>query len=41
MAPFHHHLELSGWAETRIVTRFMLITALLVTLALAFGAGFR
>ena len=25
-APFHHHLELSGWAETQIVTRFWLIS---------------
>ncbi len=24
-APFHHHLELSGWAETQIVTRFWLV----------------
>lgn len=39
MAPFHHHLELSGWSEPRIVSRFMLITAVLVALALALGAG--
>ena len=25
-APFHHHLELSGWAETQIVTRFWLVS---------------
>jgi phospho-N-acetylmuramoyl-pentapeptide-transferase len=25
-APFHHHLNLSGWAETQIVTRFWLIS---------------
>jgi len=25
-APFHHHLELIGWAETQIVTRFWLIS---------------
>ncbi len=26
MAPYHHHLELCGWPETKIVTRFWLIT---------------
>ncbi len=25
MAPIHHHFELSGWPETRVVTRFWLI----------------
>ena len=25
-APFHHHLQLSGWAETQIVTRFWIIS---------------
>jgi phospho-N-acetylmuramoyl-pentapeptide-transferase len=39
MAPFHHHLELSGWPEPRVVLRFWLVTAVLVVLALAFGAG--
>jgi len=36
-APFHHHLELSGWAETQIVTRFWLISivAAMVGVALA------
>jgi phospho-N-acetylmuramoyl-pentapeptide-transferase len=29
MAPLHHHLELSGWAETQIVGMFYLINALL------------
>jgi phospho-N-acetylmuramoyl-pentapeptide-transferase len=37
MAPFHHHLELSGWPETRIVLRFWLITAVLVAAAYAWG----
>jgi len=27
MAPLHHHLELSGWSEKKIVTVFVLITA--------------
>jgi phospho-N-acetylmuramoyl-pentapeptide-transferase len=36
-APFHHHLELSGWAETQIVTRFWLVSivAAMVGVALA------
>lgn len=28
MTPIHHHFELSGWAETKIVIRFWLIAAL-------------
>ncbi len=34
MAPFHHHLELCGWSETRICTTFSVVTALLCLLAL-------
>jgi phospho-N-acetylmuramoyl-pentapeptide-transferase len=34
MAPFHHHLELSGWTETRIVATFYIINAILVVLAI-------
>ncbi|ACK68287.1 phospho-N-acetylmuramoyl-pentapeptide-transferase [Rippkaea orientalis PCC 8801] len=33
MAPLHHHLELSGWAETQIVGLFYLINAGLAVLA--------
>ncbi|MBQ4068475.1 MAG: phospho-N-acetylmuramoyl-pentapeptide-transferase [Lachnospiraceae bacterium] len=29
MAPIHHHLEMCGWSETRIVTVFSTITAIL------------
>ncbi len=29
MAPIHHHFELCGWAETRVVAVFSIITALL------------
>ncbi len=29
MAPFHHHLELSGWAETKIVSVFTIVTIIL------------
>jgi len=27
MSPLHHHFELSGWSETRVVMRFWLVTA--------------
>lgn len=37
MAPLHHHFELSGWPETRIVLRFWLVTAALVAAAFAWG----
>ena len=33
MAPFHHHFERSGWAETTVVIRFWLIASM----ACAFG----
>ena len=28
MAPFHHHFELVGWAETTVIIRFWLLTAI-------------
>ncbi len=34
MAPIHHHFELGGWSETRIVAVFTIITILLCLLAL-------
>ncbi|MCC8067474.1 MAG: phospho-N-acetylmuramoyl-pentapeptide-transferase [Clostridiales bacterium] len=34
MAPIHHHFELCGWSETRIVTVFTIVTAFLCLLAL-------
>ena len=34
MAPIHHHFEKCGWEETRIVTVFTIITALLCLVAL-------
>lgn len=34
MAPIHHHFELCGWSETRIVTVFSIITAVLCLVAL-------
>lgn len=38
MAPIHHHFEMCGWSETRIVTVFTVITAFLCLLALV-GIG--
>ena len=34
MAPIHHHFELGGWSETRIVAVFTIITILLCLAAL-------
>ena len=34
MAPLHHHFELGGWSETRIVAVFSIITAILCLVAL-------
>ena len=34
MAPIHHHFELCGWPETRIVAVFSIITAILCLIAL-------
>lgn len=34
MAPIHHHFELCGWSETRVVTVFTVITAFLCLIAL-------
>ncbi len=33
MAPIHHHFELMGWSETRVVTVFYMITALACLIA--------
>ncbi len=35
MAPIHHHFELCGWSETRVVAVFTVATAFLCVLALA------
>ncbi|MGE4549348.1 MAG: phospho-N-acetylmuramoyl-pentapeptide-transferase [Intestinibacillus sp.] len=37
MAPFHHHLEMCGWSERKIVITFALITAVLCAIAWCFG----
>ena len=36
MAPIHHHFELSGWSETRVVTVFSIVTILACFLVTAF-----
>lgn len=33
MAPIHHHFELCGWAETRVVAVFSIVTAILCLIA--------
>ncbi len=35
MAPLHHHYELKGWAEPKVIVRFWIITVILVLLGLA------
>ncbi len=35
MAPLHHHFELKGWPEPRIIVRFWIITVILVLFGLA------
>ena len=34
MAPIHHHFELCGWSETRVVAVFSIVTAVLCLIAL-------
>ena len=34
MAPLHHHFELCGWKETKVVAVFSIVTAVLCLLAL-------
>jgi phospho-N-acetylmuramoyl-pentapeptide-transferase len=35
MAPLHHHFELKGWAEPKVIVRFWIITLILVLVGLA------
>lgn len=35
MAPIHHHFELKGWPEPRVIVRFWIITVILVLAGLA------
>jgi phospho-N-acetylmuramoyl-pentapeptide-transferase len=34
MAPIHHHFELVGWRESKIVFRFMIVAILFALLSL-------
>ena len=35
MAPIHHHFELKGWAEPKVIVRFWIISILLALLTLS------
>ncbi len=35
MAPLHHHFELQGWPEPRVIVRFWIVTVILVLVGLA------
>jgi phospho-N-acetylmuramoyl-pentapeptide-transferase len=35
MAPIHHHFELKGWAEPKVIVRFWIISVILVLVGLA------
>ena len=39
MAPIHHHFELGGWSETKVVTVFSIVTLLLCLIAFAGMVG--
>jgi len=35
MAPLHHHYELKGWAEPKIIVRFWIVAAFLALVAMS------
>jgi phospho-N-acetylmuramoyl-pentapeptide-transferase len=35
MAPLHHHFELKGWPEPKVIVRFWIISLILVLIGLA------
>ncbi|MDP2690474.1 MAG: phospho-N-acetylmuramoyl-pentapeptide-transferase, partial [Deltaproteobacteria bacterium] len=35
MAPIHHHYELKGWAEPKIIVRFWIIAIILALIAIS------
>ncbi|RIH86436.1 Phospho-N-acetylmuramoyl-pentapeptide-transferase [Meiothermus luteus] len=39
MSPLHHHFELSGWSESKVVFRFVAVTALATALAVHLWGG--
>jgi len=36
MTPLHHHFELGGWKETKIVKRFFIFQAICVVIGIIF-----
>jgi phospho-N-acetylmuramoyl-pentapeptide-transferase len=34
MAPLHHHFELVGWSEPKVITRFVIVSILFALLSL-------
>ncbi len=37
MAPLHHHFEMCGWSEEKVVTRFRLVGVIFAVLGLVLG----
>jgi len=35
MAPLHHHFEMSGWPESKVVVRFWILAIMFALLSLA------
>jgi len=35
MAPIHHHFELKGWAEPKVIVRFWIISIILALIAVS------
>ena len=35
MAPLHHHFELSGWSEPKVITRFVIVGIIFALFSLA------
>jgi phospho-N-acetylmuramoyl-pentapeptide-transferase len=40
MSPIHHHFELSGWSEWRVVTTFWIVGFILAAIGLVVGKAF-
>jgi phospho-N-acetylmuramoyl-pentapeptide-transferase len=34
MAPIHHHFELSGWSEPKVISRFVIVSVIFALLSL-------
>jgi phospho-N-acetylmuramoyl-pentapeptide-transferase len=35
MAPIHHHFELKGWAESKVIVRFWIVAIILALISLS------